>query len=93
MTDLQLSEPLRGLASEAESRRVTELEDYFDAKLAAEVGEPVETHTTTVRWSARQLAAIKRAAARFGMPYQTYVKDAAFRRALQDLADVDRVGG
>jgi len=38
------------------------------------------------------LAAIKRAAARFGMPYQTYVKDAAFRRALQDLADADRVG-
>jgi predicted DNA binding CopG/RHH family protein len=92
MSDLQLSEPLRGLASEAESRRVTELEDYFDAKLAAEVGEPVETYTTTVRWSARQLAAIKRAAARFGMHYQTYVKDAAFRRALRDLADVDRVG-
>ena len=92
MTDLQLSEPVRGEANDGESRRVTELEDYFDAKLAEEVGEPVETHTTTVRWSARQLAAIKRAAARFGMPYQTYVKDAAFRRALQDLADVDRVG-
>ncbi len=93
MSDLQLSEPARGHAREAESRRVTELEDYFDAKLAVEVGEPLEMHTTTVRWSARQLAAIKRAAARFGMPYQTYIKDAAFRRALQDLADVDRVGG
>jgi len=92
MADLRFSEPVHGLASESESRRATELEDYFDAKLAAEVGEPAETHTTTVRWSARQLAAIKRAAARFGMPYQTYVKDAAFRRALQDLADVDRVG-
>ena len=83
---------MRGVASEGESRRVTELEDYFDAKLAAEVGEPVEAHSTSIRWSARQLAAIKRAAARFGMPYQTYGKDAAFRRALQDLADVDRVG-
>ena len=70
MTDLQFSEPVRALASERESRQVTELEDYFDAKLAAEIGEPVETHTTTVRWSGRQLAAIKRAAARFGMPYQ-----------------------
>ena len=27
------------------------------------------------------------------MPYQTYVKVAAFRCALRDLADVDRVGG
>ena len=71
---------------------MTELEDSFDARLAAEVGEPVETHTTTVCWTARQLAAIKRAAGRFGMADQTYVKDAAFRRALRDLADVDRLG-
>ena len=92
MSDLQLSEPVRGVPSEDESRRVTELEDHFDGKLAAEVGEPVETHTTTVRWSARQLAAIKRAAARFGMPHQTYVKDAGFGRAPQDLANADRVG-
>jgi len=35
MTDLQVSEPVRGVASEGESRRVTELEDYFDAKLAS----------------------------------------------------------
>ncbi len=92
MRDLQLSEPVRGMASEVESRRVIELGDYFNARLAAEVGEPVETHITTVRWGTRQLEAIKRAAARFGMPYQTCVKDAAFRRAFQDLADVDRVG-
>ncbi len=68
MSDEQLSEPVRGVASGAESRRVTELEDYFDSKLATEVGEPAETHTTTVRWTAGQLAAIKRAAARFGVP-------------------------
>jgi predicted DNA binding CopG/RHH family protein len=92
MSDLQFSEPVPGVASEGESQRVTELEDYFDTRLAAEAGEPVETQTTTVRWSVRQLAAIKRAALRFGMPYQTYVKDAAFRRAIQDLADADRVG-
>jgi len=60
--------------------------------LAAEVGEPGETDMTTVPWTAHRLAAIQRAAARFGMPYQTYVKDAAFRRALRDLADVDRLG-
>ncbi len=64
----------------------------FDTKLAAEVAAEQGTRTTTVRWTVRQLRTIERAAARFGMPYQTYVKDAAFRRALQDLVDADRVG-
>ena len=67
MSDLQLSEPCGGLASAVESRRVTELEEWFDARLAAEVGVPGETDMTTVPWTAHRLAAIKRAAARFGM--------------------------
>lgn len=46
--------------------------------------------TTTIRWTAAQVALIKRAAAAFGMPYQTYVKDAAFRRALHDLRAVEQ---
>jgi len=80
------------VANEAESQQITELEDYFDAKLATEVAAEQATRTTTVRWTVRQLRAIERAAAIVGMPYQTYVKDAAFRRALQDLADAQRAG-
>ena len=89
---LRLSKPVKGVASEEESAQVTELEDYFDTRLAAEVEAEQATRTTTVRWTVRQVRVIERAAAIVGMPYQTYVKDAAFRRALQDLADTDRVG-
>ena len=88
----RLSTPVPGVANEAESQQITELEDYFDAKLATEVAAEQATRTTTVRWTVRQLRAIERAAAIVGMPYQTYVKDAAFRRALQDLADAQRAG-
>ena len=38
-----------------------------------------------VRWPKVQLEVIKRAAALYGMPYQTYLKQAAFRQALNDL--------
>jgi len=89
---LQLSKPVYGTSGEEESQRVAELEEYFDTKLGAEAAAEQGTRTTTVRWTVRQLRTIERAAARFGMPYQTYVKDAAFRRALQDLVDADRVG-
>jgi predicted DNA binding CopG/RHH family protein len=89
---LQLGEPVRGVGSEEESSQVAELERYFDPKLAAEVTDEQATRTTTVRWTLRQVRAIERAAAVVGMPYQTYVKDAAFRRALQDLADAERAG-
>jgi predicted DNA binding CopG/RHH family protein len=39
----------------------------------------------TIRWNADQLGVVRSAAERYGMPYQTYVRDAAFRRALEDL--------
>ena len=39
----------------------------------------------TFRWQAPQVAVVKRAAARFGVPYQTYLKQVVFRQALADL--------
>jgi len=45
---------------------------------------------TTIRWPAEQLATIRRAAAEYGLPYQIYIRDAAFRRALEDLQTVTR---
>jgi predicted DNA binding CopG/RHH family protein len=37
------------------------------------------------RWLKPQVDVIKRAAAQFGIPYQTYIKQAIFRQALADL--------
>lgn len=42
-----------------------------------------------MRWGSAQIALVKRAAALFGMPYQTYVKQAAFRQAVADLHAVE----
>jgi hypothetical protein len=38
-----------------------------------------------LRWGKAQVDTIKRAASLYGVPYQTYVKEAAFRQALADL--------
>lgn len=51
---------------------------------AAEARVPTEAKVT-MRWSTAQLDVVRRAADLFGMPYQTYVKQAAFRAALDDL--------
>jgi predicted DNA binding CopG/RHH family protein len=40
-----------------------------------------------------QLEVIKRAAKVYGVPYQTYVKEAAFRQALADLRQAGEVMG
>ena len=40
---------------------------------------------TTIRWDTPQLEVVRQAARAYGMPYQNYIKDAAFRRALTDL--------
>ncbi len=38
-----------------------------------------------IRWGRAQVATLKRAAAVYGVPYQTYVKEAAMRQAISDL--------
>jgi predicted DNA binding CopG/RHH family protein len=39
----------------------------------------------SLRWLKSQVDVIKQAAAKLGIPYQTYIKQAAFRQALVDL--------
>mgnify|MGYP006285834033 CR=1 FL=1 len=51
----------------------------------------VEEMRVNMRWGGAQIAVVKRAAALFGMPYQTYVKQAAFRQAIADLQAVERL--
>ena len=43
------------------------------------------------RWGREQVAFVKRAAAAMGVPYQTYIKQAAFRQAAADLQVVQSV--
>ena len=43
----------------------------------------------TMRWPREQLDVVRKAADLFGMPYQTYVKQAAFRAALDDLQKLE----
>lgn len=76
-----------GQADEEQSRRVADLEDYFEAKLALPVEERVN-----MRWDGRSLAVVRRAAALAGVPYQTYVKQTVFRQALSDLRDAAAAG-
>ena len=57
---------------------------------AARVPDEVRVN---LRWPRTQLDAIKKAAELFGMPYQTYLKEAAFRQALDDLEKVEHVVG
>jgi predicted DNA binding CopG/RHH family protein len=73
----KLSEPTYGEYTDAEAEQIAEMEAASDA----EAGE----RRSSMRWNASQFETIKAAADAMGMPYQTYVKDAAFRRALEDL--------
>jgi predicted DNA binding CopG/RHH family protein len=66
------------LASDMSDADIDRLEEAADNRYAPAIH-------TTLRWSREQLDLIRCAAEHYGMPYQTYVKDAAFRRALEDL--------
>jgi hypothetical protein len=52
------------------------------AELETDPSVPV---STALRWGRAQLAVVRRAASLAGVPYQTYLKEAAFRTALHDL--------
>lgn len=45
-----------------------------------------------LRWGRAQVAVVKRAAELAGVPYQTYMKQVVFRRAVEDLKDAAEVG-
>ena len=50
-----------------------------------EADQEIHAVRVSFRWLQPQVAVIKRAAAQFGIPYQSYMKQAAFRQALADL--------
>jgi predicted DNA binding CopG/RHH family protein len=88
MTELRVqgsTEPVEPFALSPEQ------EAEVERQLAAADHETDELRVT-LRWGRAQLAVVRRAAARYGLPYQTYIKEAAFRQALADLEKVAAAG-
>jgi predicted DNA binding CopG/RHH family protein len=84
MTTIRLGPATEGSSSaeEVDRLRLDELEAWFDARYDTAEGRE---ERSTIRWPGRQLAVIRAAAARMGVPYQVYIKMAAMRQALADL--------
>ncbi|MDO8670037.1 MAG: hypothetical protein Q7O66_01225 [Dehalococcoidia bacterium] len=65
-----------------------EMSPEMDEQVSAmidQADQDVEEVRVNIRWRKAQVDVIKRAAARFGLPYQTYIKQAVFRQSLADL--------
>jgi hypothetical protein len=62
-----------------------------ESQITQAESERAEMHVT-LRWGRIQLDVVRRASRLYGMPYQAYVKQAAFRQALADLKEASMVG-
>lgn len=71
-----------------------EMSPEMDTQVTAMIEQAdrdVEEMRVNMRWGKTQVAVIRRAAALYGMPYQTYVKQAALRQAIADLQAAEAV--
>lgn len=80
----KLGPPVRGVSTDKEAEEITRLEDAADARF--------EEERVSVRWQRAALNVVREAAQLAGVPYQTYVKQVAFRQALTDLKDAVAAG-
>jgi len=75
------------LSGDLTDEQLDRLEDAADAKYEAQREERL-----SIRWPHQSLETVRRAARLHGVPYQTYVKQAAVRQALIDLKDAAAAG-
>jgi predicted DNA binding CopG/RHH family protein len=71
-----------------------EVSEEDDEKIQAMIDqaeEDIAARRVSFRWGQEQIAIVKRAAALYGVPYQTYLKEAALRQAIADLKDLQAV--
>lgn len=54
-------------------------------KLEAQADQEVEELRVNFRWGVQQVEMVKLAAELMGVPYQTYIKEAAYRQAVADV--------
>jgi predicted DNA binding CopG/RHH family protein len=66
--------------SEEEDKRITEMIEQADRE--------IEETRVSFRWGKEQLAVVREAAEKMGVPYQTFIKMSVYQRALDVLKDV-----
>jgi predicted DNA binding CopG/RHH family protein len=84
MSQRILSEPVPFEVSKKEDRAIQEK--------IAQAEEDLAEMRVNLRWGKSQIDTVRRAALLVGVPYQTYVKEAAFRQALADLQQAAGAG-
>jgi hypothetical protein len=67
-------------------------EAEIEKQMAHLQADPEPTVSTALRWGRAQLDVVRHAARLAGVPYQTYLKEAAFRRAIADLRTAREAG-
>jgi predicted DNA binding CopG/RHH family protein len=71
-----------------------QLDPETDAKvnrMIAEADKEIEETRVSFRWGKEQLAVVREAAEKMGVPYQTFIKMSVYQRALDVLKDVQAV--
>lgn len=79
---------------EIEDLGVVELSEEEDKRITAMIEQAdreIEETRVSFRWGKEQLAVVKEAAERMGVPYQTFIKMCVYQRALDVLKDVQAV--
>src|SRR6266581_1180551 len=79
-----LSKPIEGEIPGEEAEELARLEVAADARY--------EEERVNMRWLRAALDTVREAARLHGVPYQTYVKQVAYRQALTDLKDAAAAG-
>ena len=77
-------------AREVQSPLVEEISDELAnewERIIEEAEQNIREVRVSMRWLKPEVDVIKRAAARLGISYHTYVKQAAFKQALADLKE------
>ena len=80
----QLKTIREGTVRGVEAEELSRLEQAADARF--------EEERVSIRWVRTALEVVREAARLHGVPYQTYVKQVAFRQALTDLKDAGAAG-
>lgn len=89
MSEHRFLGPFPAEVSEEEDARLQQIVEETERDLAE---RPKSEVRVFVRWNFEALGVIRRAAELSGVTYQTYVKQAAFRRAIRDLRHAASAG-
>lgn len=65
--------------------------DLIATKKIEQAEDELKEFRLQIRWNAKQVNVIKRAASIMGVPYQTYIKQVLMTHALDDLDKSNRV--